>query len=318
MPACRKNIALMLPLVFALLQSCIAPNEIEVLVADDWTVFGIAGQDRAPVVFIYKVSLEAGFSYNYSADVVAYNEVADVAIPLVPVMADGELNIGTNEFPFGNDWSGRIVYYTTPGGSVLPGGDYTVYIRDGDKEASCRLVTPSSVGFSDVEVRRSVNDNGEAVSRLFMTIDDTEGNDLYKWEISVDQVIPVQVAVEFDPDSGEPTQFETEEVLFRREITPDNYITEANLQENDRTFTYNLSAGFPRFDHTEVTYLIHVRLRHYSHELMEFFGSSMEQREGPIFDPFAEPVFIRSNISGLPGVIAAYAYSNDYLLEYQP
>lgn len=322
MHAAGRHIAtLMLGAVLALsglLPSCVAPNEIEVINRNQWTVFGLVGEDRPPVIFLYRLSLRAGFVYHESATIVLEHTVTGTEVPLVPTIAGGELDYSFNEFPFDEDLLGRIIYYTTPGGLPIPAGNYTVHLDTGDRHAKCSLYQPEAVPFSRVEILRSVNGNGNTVSWLHMGIDDIPGEDLYKWEVRVDQVVPVQVAVDFDPDTGEPTAFAEDPVTIRFEATPNNYITEERIEDAENDFRFNLSANLPDFDYTEETYFISVRLRHYEDALAAYFQSITDQQDGAVFDPFFEPVFIQSNIDGLPGVIASYVYSEEIILEYQP
>jgi hypothetical protein len=305
-------------LVAGMLPSCIAPNEIEILGDAPWTVYGIVGEDQRPIVFVYKIPGSSAFVYNASARITFRHGASGLSTALVPVIAGDELYYNVNEFPFGEDWSGKIVYYTTPGNLELPGGNYDVEIDLGKQSGSAELYLPPRVGFSKVEIRESVNAGGQNVKRVLMSIADIPGDDLYKWEISIDQVIPVQIPVAFDPVSGEPVAFEDSPVLFSQEITPNNYIDEAKIVEEENEFRYNLTSNFPDFPYTDETYRINVRLRHYSADLVEYFQSIDDQVAGAIFDPFIEPVFIRSNIEGLPGVIGTYAYSQDYWLEFRP
>ena len=309
---------LSLLLIISIQWSCVAPNEIEILGEQQWTVFGLAGQDSAPVIFIYKVTEEQGFIYNTSAEILVTHIGSGISTQLIPVIAGEELNNSTHEFPFDEDWSGHRIYYTTIASTPLPGGDYQFDIDLGKERGVTNISLPEVVDFSNVEIRTNTNSNGNEVDRVYMSIDDISGVDLYKWEISIEQVITVNTPIEFDPVSGDPIVFEESPILFSRINLPNNYITEEKIIEAENEFKYNLSANFPDFPYTEETYLLNVRLRHYSDDLVNYFTSVNEQQAGAIFDPFIEPVFIHSNIDGLNGIIGTYAYSQNFILEYQP
>jgi hypothetical protein len=53
-------------------------------------------------------------------------------------------------------------------------------------------------------------------------------------------------------------------------------------------------------------------------EVVEYFKSIEEQDNSSLYDPFIEPVFIKSNIDGIIGLIGTYSYSPPHWIEYQP
>ena len=292
--------------------SCVAPVTIPLGGNSDWVVFGLMGEDKPPVVFVYGVDVSGGFmTYHPNANIEVVDEQSNQSFRLEKIINGNLDNVGTNEYPFTQDTDGNIIYYSSGNFRPRSGGLYTINFNLGDEEGVAEVEMPTVVNLSRTEIITNNND----VDRLYMSIDDIEGEDYYKWEILIDQLLPLQLPL-FD-STGEMTGIIDTTLTIHEVITPNNYITESKIAENQNEFRYNLTSNIPDYTDQVETYFLNVRLRHYGKEVVEYFESLSEQGSTYITDPFTEPVFIRSNIDGLIGMIGTYSYSADLFLEYQ-
>lgn len=292
-------------IVFLSLASCISPGEIDVMKPGAMTVFGLVGEGRAPVIFIYRIGETGGFLYDPRAEVRFEPLDGGPAISLEAVRATSEPFLGTREFPFDVDPFGRIYYYSTPGGTALPARPYRVTVKSGEERGVADVRFPEPEIFENVSITSGTDGDGNRIDRLRMGIG-LPGDDRYvKWEIAVNQVF--QVA---DPATGDTLQ-----VPFNVMITPDNYIAPEDVLEREGDFSYNLTANLP--DYGDEPYALQVRLRSFCDDLTAYFRSVEAQNDGSVYDPFFEPITITSNLEGMFGVIGAYSLSSPVLLQYQ-
>ncbi|MCP4123096.1 MAG: DUF4249 family protein [Bacteroidetes bacterium] len=313
-----KKIIFHIILYTSLFSSCVTPREIDILRDITWTVFGLVGEDKAPVIFVYAKSEDGGFIYNNEAEIVLEEQNSGALIRLTPVIAENEAFLGTREFPFDQDWAGNIYYFTSPGYQPLPASNYKVRIKLEEQIGIADISFPSVESFTNVSLHRQTNQEGQVIDRLKMKMNGIGVDQLVKWEIAIDQLINIVAPTAYDSVSGDPIDHDTLSFPFLAEITPKNYITAEKVTQNDGVFNYKLSGNLPSYENNQSPYILNVRLRNYSDALVSYFESVIDQQAGTIFNPFIEPVTIESNIEGLFGVIGTYSYSQDYILEYLP
>lgn len=302
---------LMIHILFVLFAavSCVTPNELDVIDNTGWVAFGLSGTGKTPVIFIYHTGNT--LVYHYSAKI-TYTDMSTGEIYVLQKVEDDPDFVPSREFPFPADALGHIVYYTNEELVPAPGNKYRVDLDLGVEQGTAEITMPLPEDFTDVQLDQ--NRNGTA--KLVMTIPVPEAYTLYKYEILVDQYVDVNEPTDYDPVTGEPVAFTTVPHYVNMVITPNNYITPDRLAE-DPVFVCDLNENLPDFEYTDENYQLNVRLRRYGTELAEYFQSVDIQSDAWVTDPFTEPVFIRSNLDGILGVIGTYAYSDDLLLEYQ-
>jgi hypothetical protein len=306
----KLNILILMTLCF----SCVAPNDIELGGNSQWVVYGLVGENEAPVIFVYGVQIVNNqLIYNYEAEIEITDQQTNQKFMLYPAINQNLQNIGSSEFPFGQDIFGNVVYYTSNIFKPQKGRNYSVNLNLGSERGAAILRLPESIDFSNVELRQNDND----VSRVLMSIDDDASQEnYYKWEVRVNQTLNIPF-LSIDTTSGD-----TIENIVNQEINaqflPSNYINEVEIIENENVFKFNLSANLIDYPDFEETYLLNVRLRHFGTEVVEYFKSIEEQDNSSLYDPFIEPVFIKSNIDGIIGLIGTYSYSPPHWIEYQP
>jgi len=312
-----KRLGIHIIAMVAFITSCVTPGEIDILRDRTWSVFGLLGADKAPVVFVYALSEIGGYVYNSGAEIILEDLQTDALIPLTLVIATDEAFLGTREFPFDQDWTGKIYYYSTADLAPLPVSDYKVHIRLKDEVGIAEISFPEAEDFNNVEIRQQQNQDGSMVDRLIMNLPIPDADQLIKYEILIDQQIDLLTPIEFDTISGDPMVYDTLSFPFLVEVTSNNYLTRGQVIEKEGEFTYNLTNNLPAYANNQDPYLLNVRLRNYSEALVTYFESVSEQDNGSVFDPFVEPNIIESNIDGLLGVIGTYSYSEELILEYQ-
>ena len=297
-----------------MLFSCVDPIDIPLGGNSDWVVFGYLGEGKPPVIFVYGVSLARNqLIYNYDAKISVTDETTQQTYELRVAINEDLNKIYPSEYPFGEDALGNLVYYTSNEFVPIEGRSYQIDFDLSEEEKGVSNVEiPASINFSEVEMVT----NNSGVTRLLMSINDAPEKNYYKWEVKIDQNIAIPV-LEVDSLSGDSSTLFTDQQFFV-EFMPNNFISEEQIEENDNIFRLNLSASLIDFENVEENYELNVRLRHYGKEVVEYFESIREQNTGSLYDPFIEPIFIKSNIDGVIGLIGTYSYSESTLLEYQP
>ncbi len=300
-------------LLCCLLSFCVEPQNIELGGDSSWVVFGLIGENSIPVVFIYGVqNVQGKLIYNKNA-VVKITDVATEEVTILqPVFNDTTEFYNTNEFPFTRDAQGNIVYYSSDNFKAKTGASYEVDFDLGDESGQANITIPEEASFSEVQVFE--NDIGKKIVQ--MSIDVIKPRQYYKWEVSVDQLIQYEAPI-IDTILGD-TIYELNSVQAKQYFVQRNYVTDEKISDNDNLFNFNMSNNITDYPFVDETYNVNVRLRHYAQEVVDYFESIEEQSNAPLYDPFVEPVFIKSNIDGLIGLIGAFSYSPDLLLQYQP
>ncbi|MEZ5002463.1 MAG: hypothetical protein R2730_05440 [Chitinophagales bacterium] len=305
--------ALLYVMICWLAVSCVDPKNIPLGHSSDWVVFGLIGENSAPVVFVYGVQTASGkLVYNENALITITNKNTGSIATLECVKNDTAQYYDTNEFPFSKDASGQFMYYSTNDFQATTNVVYEVMIDLGDERSKATLQLPEQHHFSTVEMIT----NGNGNQSLHMSIQDPDDSSYYKWEVSYDQSLEIPVET-IDSLTGD-TSYSVDYVNVNQIFTSNNYITNTRIIENENNFQFSLSQNIYDYPEIEESYLLNVRLRHYGQEVADYFESIKRQNEIWPFDPFVEPVFIESNLDGLIGLVGTFTYSNDLLLEYQP
>jgi hypothetical protein len=294
--------------------SCVDPIDNELGGNSQWVVYGLMGENEAPVIFVYGVQIiNNQLIYNYDAEIIVKDQTTNQSFTLYPAINEMLQNIGSSEFPFGQDIFGNVVYYTSNTFKPVKGRSYLVTFNLGAERGSALVSLPESRDFSEVRLN---NPNNE-VRRLIMSIDDDlEEDNYYKWEVRVNQTLDL-VFTTIDTTSGDTIENLVSQTI-NAQFLPDNYIGEAAIIENENIFRLNLEGSLINYPDVDETYWLNVRLRHYGKEVVEYFKSIEEQDNSSLYDPFIEPVFIKSNIDGLIGLLGTYSYSPPHWIEYQP
>jgi hypothetical protein len=150
-------------------------------------VYGLVGENEAPVIFVYGVQIVNNqLIYNYEAEIEITDQQTNQKFMLYPAINQNLQNIGSSEFPFGQDIFGNVVYYTSNIFKPQKGRNYSVNLNLGSERGAAILRLPESIDFSNVELRQNDND----VSRVLMSIDDDASQEnYYKWEVRVNQTL---------------------------------------------------------------------------------------------------------------------------------
>lgn len=300
-------------IIFAIFTNCVEPQNIELGGNSQWVVYGLIGENSAPIVFIYGVqNVNEGFIYNRSAKI----EITDVStgetVPLQPIINDTSMYYDLNEFPFSKDASGNIIYYSSPNFKAKAGATYDITFDLDEETGKATVNIPKHVNFSEVDIKE--NSNGDKI--LQMSIDVLERSQYYKWEVNIDQMIEYQT-LSIDTISGD-TIYDINSIYTKQTFLPEYYIDDEEISSNGNLFRFSLSNNLTDYSFVEDSYNVNVRLRHYGKEVVDYFQSIEAQSNAPVYDPFVEPVFIKSNIDGLIGLIGTFSYSPDLFLQYQP
>lgn len=307
-----RNILLTV-LIGILIVSCIDPKNIPLGTSSEWVVFGLIGEDKEPVIFVYGVEREFGkLFYNEDALITITNKTSGEITTLESVFNDTLKYYKTNEFPFSNDLRGDFIYYSSNSFKAQTGVNYEIEFDLGNEKGKSLVRLPSREVFSSVEL---IN-NGMGNKNILMSIQNPDTNSYYKWEVSIDQTFEYQTP-SIDSINGD-TNYISESLILMADYTPNNYITKTRIEENENSFVFNIVQNIGYYPNIEEPYYLNVRLRHYGKEVVDYFESINRQNEISSFDPFVEPVFIKSNIDGLIGLVGTFTYSNDLILEYQP
>jgi len=309
-----KSLFYKILILMAVSFSCVEPNNIELGGNSQWVVYGLMGENEAPIIFVYGVQIiNNQLIYNYNAEIIVTDQTTNQRFVLYPAINEILQNIGGSEFPFGEDILGNVVYYTSNIFKPIKGHSYRVTFNLGEESGSTVISLPESRDFSNIRLNSANSD----VRRLIMSIDDDINQDnYYKWEVRIDQTLAI-VFTTIDTTSGDTIENLVNQEI-KAEFLPDNYIGEAAIIENENIFRFNLTGNLINYPDVEENYLLNVRLRHYGKEVVEYFKSIEQQDNSSLYDPFIEPVFIKSNIDGIIGLLGTYSYSQPYLLEYQP
>lgn len=311
----RRRILHIIAVLF-LSVSCVTPEEITILENERWSVFGLLGEEDAPMFFVYTNTEFGTFQYRDDADITLTDKQTGAEYRLSAKRKTANDFIASSAFPFDFDLFGNLVLYTSDDDRPLPSADYDISIEFDDVRGTAEAIRPEVVEFASIEVRLGAEGSTES-DQIFLAIDDQPGADHYKWSVTVDEIIDVQQPLEYN-DQGEPVSFTTEPFEVSILARPNRYITEEVIEERENQFNYNLSTNIPDFDFTTEEYQIQIQLLHFSDEFSEYLYSIEDQQNGAVFDPFIEPIFIKSNIDGIPGAIGTYAVSADYVVDYKP
>lgn len=295
------------------LGSCVTPNDIELGGNSDWVVFGYLGEDEAPVIIVYSVAIPNGNPiYHYDAAIKLTDKNTGEVYLFEKVINDSTFPLGTNEYPFTKDVFNNFVYYSSTTFKAKQNGKYSIEFDLITESGFTEVNMPEPRSFSNVELQIS----GGGVTRAFMSIDDKEGDDYYRWEIKVNQTLDLMIT-ETDTLTGEDSTYnliqDVNEVFI-----PGRFINDERIQQEENTFSFNLTSNLTNYENNDEVYQLKFRLRHYGKEVVDYFTSIQEQNGGSLYDPFIEPVFIESNIDGLIGLIGTYSYSEPIFLDYQP
>ncbi|MEZ5009038.1 MAG: DUF4249 family protein [Chitinophagales bacterium] len=300
-------------LIGLLIVSCIDPKNIPLGTSSEWVVFGLMGEDKEPVIFVYGVEREFGrLIYNKEALITITNQNSGEISTLESVVNDTSKYYKTNEFPFATDLRGDFIYYSSNSFKAQTGINYEIEIDLGNEKGKSLVVLPSRERFSSVEL---VN-NGIVNQNILMSIENPDTNSYYKWDVSIDQSFSYDTPF-IDSINGD-TNYISENLVLRETYTPNIYISKNRIEESENSFVFNIVQNIGYYPNIEEPFYLNVRLRHYGKEVVDYFESINRQNEISSFDPFVEPVFIKSNIDGLIGLVGTFTYSNDLLLEYQP
>ena len=296
-----------------LLWSCVTPNDIPLGGNSDWVVFGYLGENEAPVVIVYSVAIPDGNPiYHPDASVTILDKNSGESFLLEQVINDSTFPFETNEYPFTEDIFGNFIYYTSSNFKAQQNSSYRIDFDLITESGSAEVEMPEPRSFSNVELQTSSG----GVTRAIMSIDDEEGDDYYRWEIKVNQTLDLMIT-ETDTLTGEDSTYNLIQDVNETFI-PGRFINDIRIEQEENIFRFNLTNNLIDYDNNDEIYQLNFRLRHYGKEVVEYFTSIQEQNGGALYDPFIEPVFIKSNIDGLIGMIGTYSYSEPIFLDYQP